>query len=105
MREEGTSLPLASVTPRPLPGTDWNDEARDVFVEELASDPNVQAAASFTGVNPEVIAGCVYFEVWTSDITFDQLQEVWVADEFDPDHPAINALEEAVDTCAIEDSA
>ncbi|MGH9209715.1 MAG: hypothetical protein ACRD2C_03435, partial [Acidimicrobiales bacterium] len=83
----------------PLPGTDWNDEARNQFVEELAADPNVQATASLTGVEPEAIGECVYSEVESSGITFDQLQEAWVAEEVDTGHPATNAMETAVTSC------
>jgi len=87
----------------PLPGTDWNDEARAEFVEAVAAEANIQAGAEFAGVDPEEIAGCVY-DGLESSITFDQLQEAWTAEDVDPSHPAMVAMNSAAISCGISAS-
>jgi hypothetical protein len=85
--------------PAPLPGDDWNDEARTQFVADCsAADMAVQAAA--LGSDPAALCGCVYDDMSTRT-DFATFSTEWASDEFDPSSEFGQALTSATLDCAL----
>ena len=83
--------------PEPLPGDDWNDEARVQFVEDCAAGSAAQVAA--VGGDAQALCGCVYDDVSTSS-DFDEFNAQWSSPEFDPSGPVGQDLTGAIFSCA-----
>jgi hypothetical protein len=96
----GTVDPTGSgsgTTPAPLPGDDWNPDARTRFVEDCASSPTAQMAG--TPAEVEALCGCVYDDMSTST-DFDEFNAQYSSPDFDPSSPIGQALTAATFSCA-----
>jgi len=90
--DTGSGEPLA-----PLPGDDWNPDARVQFVEDC--QPSVAATASITGADPAALCGCAYDDISASGVSFADFNEQWAAEDIDTTTPAAQALQSAFLTC------
>jgi hypothetical protein len=97
----GGGLPGGSgsggAVPEPLPGDDWNDEARVQFVEDCAAGSAAQIAS--VGGDAQALCGCVYDDVSTSS-DFDEFNAQWSSPDFDPSGPVGQDLTGAIFACA-----
>jgi hypothetical protein len=85
----------------PLPGDDWNDDARTQFVAECQSGPNVGTAASAAQMSAEELCACTYDTVEESGaVTFEQFNEDYSAATVDPSSPGTVAMQGAMFECA-----
>jgi hypothetical protein len=83
----------------PLPGTDWNPEARTAFVADCADE----LATTGGGIvpDPSGTCGCVYDELEAGDVSFAELNEQWVLVDADPNSAAVQALNSASMSCML----
>jgi hypothetical protein len=95
-----TSVPPGGSTPAPLPGDDWNDEARVQFVGDCA--PSVAAQVGLSGDDANGMCGCVYDRSQDSGVTFGEFNEAWAADDLDTTSPAGSQIVDAMTTCTLE---
>jgi hypothetical protein len=100
---EGADLEDIDLVPddeplEPLPGDDWNPDARVRFVEDC--QPSVAATASITGADPASLCGCAYDEISTSGVSFSDFNEQWAAEDIDTTSPAAQAMQSAFLGCA-----
>ena len=90
--DTGSGEPLA-----PLPGDDWNPEARVQFVEDC--QPAAAAAAAISGADPADVCSCTYDQVAASDVSFEDFNEQWAAEDIDTTSPAAQVLYDAMVSC------
>lgn len=53
------------------------------------------------GVDAEDVCGCMYDDMSTSGLTFEEFNEAWTAADVDPSDPATQALESAALGCGL----
>jgi molecular chaperone DnaK len=92
-----TSGPTPVTANPPLPGDDWNPEARRAFIDGCAADPSFAAVAA----DPAETCGCVYDEMEASGTDFDAVNEQWVLEDADPSSPGMQAMFSATTSCAL----
>ena len=69
--------------PDPLPGDDWNDEARTQFVADCSSAGMAEQAAAL-GSDPTSLCGCVY-DGMSTEMDFAAFNAEWASgDDVDP---------------------
>ncbi|HEY8544059.1 MAG TPA: hypothetical protein VIL36_03395, partial [Acidimicrobiales bacterium] len=98
-----TSIELLGLDP--LPGDDWNDEARQVFVDTCVTVPEFSDAAEMTTATPEDLCGCVHDEMRDQGVTFEDFNTMYVAADMTqiPDgNTAVAAMQDVVVACALE---
>lgn len=87
----------AASTPRPLPGDDWNDEARARFVADCGTGIAAQVGPLVS--DTEALCGCIYDEM-AATVDFSAFNEQWAAEEFDASGEVGAALTAAIFSCA-----
>jgi actin-like ATPase involved in cell morphogenesis len=85
--------------PGPLPGSDWNADARAQFVEDCGSTSG-GAVAQATGKDAEEVCGCTYDDIADSGTDFAEFNDVYVS-EADPSDPITDQLIQATQSCII----
>jgi hypothetical protein len=95
--ESTASSGSTSETLAPLPGDDWNPDARAAFIDGCASDPSFGAV----GTDPDDMCGCIYDQLEADGADFDAVNEQWVLEDADPSSPAMQAMFSATTTCAL----
>jgi molecular chaperone DnaK len=93
-----TSAGTASSIP-PMPGDDWNPEARGVFVEYCGSGLAEQIG-SIAG-DPQELCGCIYDEMASGGADFEAVNEQFVLEDADPSSPGMQAMTDATMACAV----
>ena len=90
----GSGEPLA-----PLPGDDWNPDARVQFVDQCQALSG--SAGALGGVDPAELCGCTYDDIAASGVSFAEFNEMWAAEgDIDTSGPAAQAYEDGVIGCA-----
>nr|MBO2503983.1 hypothetical protein [Thermoanaerobacterales bacterium] len=87
----------AARPPRPLPGDDWNDEARARFVADCGTGIAAQVGPLVS--DTEALCGCIYDEM-AATVDFSAFNEQWAAEEFDASGEVGAALTAAIFSCA-----
>jgi Hsp70 protein len=101
-RERGTTTTTeGDETPPPLPGTDWNDEARAQFVADcgrLVGD-EVAGVVATDQVGPA--CGCAYDDLAEGgEVTFQDFNAAWSAADVPPSDPTLQTVLTAFFGCA-----
>jgi hypothetical protein len=88
---------------QPLPGEDWNPEARGQFVSTCTSS-YLGMTYAIGGASPEQGCGCFYDGMAASGLSFEEFNEAWSRDDpYAPDPPAVqDAKLHAIQTCMPE---
>jgi hypothetical protein len=87
-------------TPDPLPGDDWNGDARAQFAGDCAT--GIASQAGLFGDDADTMCLCVYDTSEASGVTFADFNEAWTADELDTSQGAGAEIYGAMATCAFE---
>jgi actin-like ATPase involved in cell morphogenesis len=91
--DTGSGEPL-----EPLPGDDWNPDARVQFVEECQG--LTASAAAITGADPSALCGCAYDDIAASGLSLAEFNEMWAAEgDIDTTSPAAQGFQNAVLGC------
>jgi len=104
--DDTTDTTDAEVVPlEPLPGDDWNDEARTMFVDTCITVPEFSDAATATSATPSELCGCVYDEMQSQGATFADFNTMYASADMnaiDSGNTAVALIEDVVVACALQ---
>jgi hypothetical protein len=89
----GSSEPVG-----PLPGDDWNDDARAHWV--AGCGPDLEATSGGVVTDGGTTCGCIYDAVEAEGISFAEFNEQVSAEDMDMDSPVVSVLNSAIFSCA-----
>jgi actin-like ATPase involved in cell morphogenesis len=103
--DDTTGTTTEAIPLEPLPGDDWNDEARQVFVDTCVTVPEFSEAATATSATPEDLCGCVHDEFRDEGVPFADFNEMYstpIMDDIGDGNAAIEAMTTVVTNCALQ---
>jgi actin-like ATPase involved in cell morphogenesis len=87
--------------PTPLPGSDWNAEARAQFVADCGRLVGEEVGGLIGASQIGPACGCAYDELeQAGEVTFADFNAMWVADDIEPSDPTLRAFSNAFISCA-----